>query len=324
MTAKFTFLGAIEWYRTDSYWNSASTQFCSTMGTGVILSASLHTDVDNYIVTTDTTYGGRTFVFAYGDGSGVQMNHLSLQTATPSDNNSKPTTTSTLVTAPTSYTNARPGRFSDNLCISSFVNLEGTADTSGLTDTITAWSDGYKATTVLELDWLLPGALGGWAGVCIVYYSSQYVQDATTGAVCHSASVSSGAGAGPSDFNENSLMHLTTTNWQPPAMSAAVTPTSSQISGGKYELTFTPTAATVGLYTEGFYASAKWYQPKYASSYDGIARYGKDDYVGVYCMQGAAATTYFRAPDTGSVKLAGAVSLAAGILALGSALSLAM
>lgn len=102
-------------------------------------------------------------------------------------------------------------------------------------------------------------------------------------------------------------------------MSASVTTSSGSISGGKYDLKLDPSAAIARIYTDGYYATAKWYQPKYSSSYTGIARYGKDDYVGVYCAQGVGSTTYFSAPATASLKLTGAVSLVAGIFALGSA-----
>lgn len=91
--------------------------------------------------------------------------------------------------------------------------LAGTTDTSGLGDTITAFSDGYKATTTLELDYILPGARGGWRGLCLVYYSSQYVMDNTNGAVCHLAAVSSATADGPTDFGASTLQHVQSTNW---------------------------------------------------------------------------------------------------------------
>ena len=77
------------------------------------------------------------------------------------------------------------------------------------------------------------------------------------------------------------------------------------------------------MYTEGYYASVTWYQPKYSSSYTGIARYGKDDYVGAYCMQGSGANSYFSAPAAG-VKLSGAIYMAVSVISLGTALSLAI
>jgi hypothetical protein len=68
---------------------------------------------------------------------------------------------------------------------------------------------------------------------------------------------------------------------------------SGALSGGKYSLVMAPSAATARIYTDGYFATATWYQPKYASSYTGIARYGKDDYVGIFCAQGSGSTTYF-------------------------------
>jgi len=96
------------------------------------------------------------------------------------------------------------------------------------------------------------------------------------------------------------------------------------LSDPKYGLAFEPSVAVAYLMNEGYYASATWYQPKLASSYTTIARYGKDDFVGAYCMQGAGSTSYFQAPYTDDVTtLTGAVALAASLLAVGT-LALAM
>merc|ERR1711881_718229 len=103
-------------------------------------------------------------------------------------------------------------------------------------------------------------------------------------------------------------------------MTAAITPTA--LTGTKYAITYSPSAITANIFTAGFYASATWYQPKYASSYTDVARYGKDDYVGAYCMQGTGANSYFSAP-AGSVKLASATYMAVSLISLGTALSLA-
>lgn len=82
---KLTIDGTQSWYRTDSYWNSASTSFSSTMGTGVVMSTHVSSEVDNSAASTSTSLG-RTFVFAYGDGSGIQLNHLTFNTGPPSTN----------------------------------------------------------------------------------------------------------------------------------------------------------------------------------------------------------------------------------------------
>jgi len=55
------------------------------------------------------------------------------------------------------------------------------------------------------------------------------------------------------------------------------------ISDSKYGIVAAP-AATSYIYTGGFYASVAWYQPKFASTYADIARYGKEDYIGAYCI----------------------------------------
>lgn len=149
------------------------------------------------------------------------------------------------------------------------------------------------------------------------------MQDNTNGSVCFVAGVNTATGSGPRDFGAGYVLEVGTAAWKPPSKSAAVTLTTGVLSGGKYGITKEPSAATARMFTQGYYASAEWYQPKYASSYTGIARYGKDDFVGAYCIQGSGTTSYFSAP-AGSAKLTGAVSLAASVLALGTAITLAM
>jgi hypothetical protein len=65
------------------------------------------------------------------------------------------------------------------------------------------------------------------------------------------------------------------------------------MSDSKYGLLLTPTAAADYLLTGTYYATATWYQPKYAANYSLIRRYGKNDMIGGYCMQGNTLTTYF-------------------------------
>jgi len=151
----------------------------------------------------------------------------------------------------------------------------------------------------------------------MVYYTSQYIQDNTNGSVCVSAVQATGTSMG-SDLASVSLAHVPAATWQPPARSGSVTPTGQIISDAKYGIVYAPTAATSYIYTGGFYASAAWYQPKYASSYVDIARFGKDRYTGAYCMSGSGSTSYFSAPAA-SVVLTSAARLAAGVLVLGSA-----
>jgi len=319
VTHRITYAGAQTWYRTDSYWNSASSVASSTWGPGISLSASYSSADDN----NGATNVGKTFVFAYADGSGVQLNHLTYATVAPTGNTTAGTGTNALTTAPTAFYNTSPNLYTQNKCAATNLLLEGTTDTSGLASTVTAYSDGYKATVSVGLEMQLNGAIGGWSGVCMVLYSSQYVQDNTNGAVCVAAMQNSAAGSGPTDFGAAYLMHVPASTWTPPSMTGSVTPSSLALSDAKYGVVYSPTAATAYLFTEGFYASAVWYQPSYASSYTLVARYGKDNYVGAYCMSGAGSTSYFAA-GAGGVLLTGAATLAASVLAVGSALSLAM
>lgn len=312
--------GTVSWWRTDSYWNSASTMFSSTWGTSVKLSTSPVSNDDN----NGTTNLGKTFVFAYSDGSGVQLNHIAFGTTPVASNNTAGAGTNTLTSAPTTFSNTSPLMVHQNYCGGSNLELTGTTSTSALSSTITDWSDGYKAKLTVNLEMILPGAAGGWRGVCMVYYSSQYVMDNTNGSICFAAQVNSATGAGPTDFGAGYLMHVASSVWQPPANKASLAPSSNALSDAKYDIAYAPSSATAFMYTEGYYASVTWYQPKYASSYGtGIARYGKDDYAGAFCMQGASSNSYFSATGA-SVKLTGAMYLAVGAISLGTALSLAI
>jgi len=87
MVSKIDYNGTIDWYRTDSYWNDTAVEFGSTMGTGILLSAArLDLTQDNFAASTATATYGKTFVFAYSDGSGVQFNHLSFGFSYPTTN----------------------------------------------------------------------------------------------------------------------------------------------------------------------------------------------------------------------------------------------
>merc|ERR1712195_442586 len=147
--------------------------------------------------------------------------------------------------------------------------------------------------------------------------------DNTNGAICFAAQTDSGTGKGPIDFGAGYLMSVASSVWQPPANKASLQPSSSALTWGKYDIVYAPSAATAFMYTQNYYASVTWYQPKYASSYSGVARYRKDDYVGSYCMQGAGSNSYFGA-TAASVKLTGALYLAVGVISLGTVLSLAI
>jgi len=76
--------GTVSWYRVDSYWDATSTSLSSTWGTGVRLSTHVKSNDDN----NGATNLGKTFVFAYGDGSGIQLNHIAFGYTPHSGNNS--------------------------------------------------------------------------------------------------------------------------------------------------------------------------------------------------------------------------------------------
>jgi len=164
-----------------------------------------------------------------------------------------------LTTAPTAFTNTSPYKVNEQYCLSSNLELTGTSDTSGLSSTITAWSDGYKAKISLSLEVILPGAAGGWRGICMVYYTSQYVMDNTNGSICFAAQVNSATGSGPADYGAGYLMSVSSSTWQPPADKASLQPSSSSLTGGKYDIVYAPASTTAYMYTESYYATVTWY-----------------------------------------------------------------
>lgn len=80
MTMKFLYAGTLVWYRTDSYWDVGSNMAASSWGPGIKLSANYASSVDN----NGSTDLGKTYVFALYDGTGIQLNHLSYSTTSPS------------------------------------------------------------------------------------------------------------------------------------------------------------------------------------------------------------------------------------------------
>jgi len=316
VTLKYTLAGALTWYRTDSYWNAADAQTRSTWGPALKISAHpLSKDDNSGDATAAAAENGRTYVYAMADGSGVQLVHLSFGT-TRGAAATAGSGANALTAAPAGFTNSSPNRAEENRCGTSNLNLVGTADISALADAIKEHSDGYVATLAIALEYFNGGAAGSWRGVCMVWYSSQFIQDATNGAMCAAAQQNGGAGSGPFDFKSISLMHVANTAWAPPAASASVSPANA-LSDAKYGIAALPAAATAAIYTEGNWASVAWYQPKSSATYTLMARYGAKDYAGAYCMQGSGTTSYFTAPKA-AIELSGAFALATGV-ALGAA-----
>lgn len=106
MTLKIDKNATISWYRVDSYWNASASSFSSSWGVGVRLSTHILSGTDN--IGTATATLGKTFVFAYGDGSGIQLNHIAFGTTPHATNNAAGTGTNTLTSAPTIFTNTSP------------------------------------------------------------------------------------------------------------------------------------------------------------------------------------------------------------------------
>lgn len=205
--------GTVVWWRTDSYWNPGSYVIASSWGPGTIMSSHIASGTDNTTVTAADR--SKSYVFALADGSGLQLSHItggSAVAVAPTGNTAAGSGANALTTSPTAFYNASPSRVDQNYCSSTNLNLTGLADTSALAATVTAYSDGYQATITMALDWIQAGAQGGWRGVCMVYYTSQYIQDDTNGAVCMTAVQSTGTGLG-SDLGGVYLIHVPATTW---------------------------------------------------------------------------------------------------------------
>lgn len=293
MTVKVLYAGSISWYRVDSHWDTSSYQLSSTWGPGLKLSTHWYSSSDN----NGTTDLGKTYVFAMSDGSGISLNHISHSTVAPTTNTDSATGTNTITSSQTEYTLTAPDLYLGDYCSTNTMLLEGTTDISTLSDVVTAFSDGYKIESSFSLDTFFGGAREAWRGSCMVYYSSANVQDNTSGAMCHVVSRDSYANSGPFDFGASYLIHISPSNWSPPASSAAIVPKNLALSDSKYGITHSPSIATNYLLATNFYSIVTWYQPKAASSYSLISRYGKASLVGGYCMQGSGTTSYFSPPS---------------------------
>lgn len=117
---KIQYNGTVNWFRVDSYYNSAAKAAASTWGPGIQLSTNVLSEDDN--AGTASTVKGLTYVFAYGDGSGIQLNHIATGTSPHSSDTTAGSGTNTLTTAPSSFTNVLPGvpaSYAENLCLTS-------------------------------------------------------------------------------------------------------------------------------------------------------------------------------------------------------------
>lgn len=171
MLVKFEYDGTLVWYRTDSYWDKSSYIASSTWAPSLDFAFHPLTTTDN----SGTVNNGKHYVFVLGDGSGVQLNHLTYNVVAPTLYATKGTGTNTLTSAPLLYYNTFPNKYESNLCHDSNMLLAGTDDTTTLSPDITAYSDGYKATITLSLELIMAGAGYRWFGVCMVMYRTQYV-----------------------------------------------------------------------------------------------------------------------------------------------------
>ena len=217
MTLRYEYDGTQLWYRTDSYWDSTSLIASSTWGVGLTLSSHFYSTLDN----SGTTNVGKQYVFAFSDGSGIQLSHLTYSDVPSALYQTAGTGANTLVTAPTQFFNTFPNNFEQNYCSGANLLLAAyTTDTSTLATAVAAFSDGYQATLTISMDMLLTGAVGRWRGICMVSYASQYIQNTQNGAICAAYMTGTNTFDGPTDLGGVYLMHISRDTWLPPAPSA--------------------------------------------------------------------------------------------------------
>jgi len=273
-------LSTFSWSRQDSYYESTATAYTNTGSPGVVLDMSLAYNL---------AANRATYVFpTYNEKDGIQINHFGT-----AGTNIDPTTYSTAGTGLNNLTTAASTYDSTNFCPGSNLLLEGTdaaTGTSGLSTTVAAYSDGYKATSTLNLETFMAGTTAGWKGYCIIHYRTEYVMDASNGTVCHVATQSA---TSIYDLADQYLMHIPNTTWSPPKFSAAVAPTDFDLTLEKYGVAYTPSTATSDIYFFGHFITVDWYQPKYASFYADLPRYGSGYEAGAFCMYGTGSTSYF-------------------------------
>jgi hypothetical protein len=313
MTLKLNYKGNQQWYRTDSYWDRAAFQMGSSWGPGAKLSTHFMSNNDN----NGLTDLGKTYVFALGDGSGFALHHLAFDTYAPSDHTVPGVGTNVIVNEKASYTNTFPNQYSMDFCAATNLEVAGSASTEDFTDAVKAWTDGYYMRSTISMKQQHAGDTDSWQGTCLVYYTSQYVQDNTEGSLCHVVLHDSTATAGPQDFGSSSVIHVPAASWYPPQREGSVSPAGLALTDDKYGITYTPNVVVANVLTVGYYASAFWYQPVSASEYDTMKRYGRGDLIAAYCMQGSGSTSYFQ-QHTEPMALTGAMVLIAGTAVLAS------
>jgi hypothetical protein len=74
MTVQVDWNGTVMWWRTDSYWNPADYVVASCWGPGNEMSSHIFSGKDNTTITAADL--SKSYVFVLGDGSGVQLTHL--------------------------------------------------------------------------------------------------------------------------------------------------------------------------------------------------------------------------------------------------------
>jgi hypothetical protein len=144
MTIVLEWDGTVVWWRTDSFWNPTDYMIASSWGPGTVMSSHISSGKDN--TTTTAADQSKSYVFALGDGSGIQLSHItggSAVVTAPTANTAAGSGSNTLTSSPTSFKNDAPERADQNYCSSTNLNLTGLADTSALASTVTAYSDGY-------------------------------------------------------------------------------------------------------------------------------------------------------------------------------------
>lgn len=100
------------------------------------------------------------------------MLHMTYNTVRSGTNTTVGSGSNTLTTAPATYSNTIAKNYKNNICASTNLLLAGLTSTTTLVSAVSTYSDGYRATLSVGLEFFNAGATGGWRGACIVLYSA--------------------------------------------------------------------------------------------------------------------------------------------------------
>ena len=177
----------------------------------------------------------------------------------------------------------------------------GTVDTTDFSTNENLWTDGYKVSSTIKN--AVSSGTNQMYGSCVVYMKSSTEEDSTNGAICQIIA-SDGTVASSTASNGRNLVLIPSSKWVANGGTMTISKaewTSYTLTLDKYNLIFSPprnvataplestTTSTSAAFTyktgdfcAGCLSAVTWYQPREASTYEGLRRYSKDDYIQGY------------------------------------------